>query len=736
MSAASALVVSVRLHDDRYHGAKEWPPSPARLFQALVAGAGLGGPLGAEESRALTWLERLEPPAIAAPPMWEGRSFRMYVPNNDLDSVRGDLRRVGKIRTDKGVKPRLIDERVPFLYAWPLDGNEEKERNAQAICALAERLYQFGRGIDMAWAWGEVVDGEQLEARLARHPGGIYRPAKGGNGITLACPGPGSLASLRERHEAKRFAATEQVKTVRLVFAQPPKPRFRPFEYESPPWRRVFDLRAPTAEMPLVAWPLARSSALVSRLRDGAVERLRTALPRQSADVERFLVGRKADGRDEGPTSERVRIVPLPSIGDHHADRGIRRVLVEVPPNCPLRADDVHWAFSGLEPVDVETGEALGVAITPAADESMLNHYGVGEEARHRLWRTVTPAALPEAARRRRVDPATKIAGAKGGSERLQEHGRVAAEVLQAVRHAGVRQRVEAIRVQREPFEARGERTEAFAQGTRFAKQLLQHVEIAFAEPMAGPLVIGDGRFLGLGVMRPVRRSQGVYPFVIESGLAATPQPTEIARALRRAVMARVQEVLGARNTLSSFFSGHEGNGSPAQTGRSSHLSFLFDRGSLGVARLLVVAPHVVERRDPTGDEVRCLRHLEAALLELRELRAGSAGHVLLRPSVIDGDSDPLFAPSRTWESVTPYIVTRHSKRVGAADALSADLREECRRRRLPQPRVTPRELRGVPGVGLVGDATLAFEVAVPGPIVLGRSRHLGGGLFITKPLD
>jgi CRISPR-associated protein Csb2 len=37
------LVITIHLHDGRYHGMGEWRPSPARLFQALVAGAAQGG---------------------------------------------------------------------------------------------------------------------------------------------------------------------------------------------------------------------------------------------------------------------------------------------------------------------------------------------------------------------------------------------------------------------------------------------------------------------------------------------------------------------------------------------------------------------------------------------------------------------------------------------------------------------------------------------------------------------
>lgn len=728
-----ALLITAQLHDGRYHGAGEWLPSPARLFQALVAGAGLSGPLGRKESWALMWLEKRDPPLIGAPVMRDGQSVLFYMPNNDLDAVGGDPRRIAEIRgAKKTVKPRMFDATVPLLYAWSLGEEEESERQSSAICALAERVYQFGRGVDMAWAWGEVLDDEGLEARLASYQGLVYRPSDGGSGRTLACPEQGSLASLEARHAAssQRFKTEGMGKAARQLFSQPPKPRFVQVAYESPPSRRVYELRERSSEASFAVWPLVQASKLVVWLRDGAVGRLRQALPARSADIERVLVGRRPDGANEGPTSARVKIVPLPSIGHHHADRGIRRVLVEVPAGCPLRVDDVHWAFSGLELSDPETGEVLDFILTPSGEESMLAHYGAPDRVRSPVWRTVTPAALPEPARRRRIDPTRVAAEAKDGVERAAEQARAAAAVAQALRHAEVRTRVGVIRVQREPFDAKGERVEAFAPGTRFAKERLWHVEITFNAPIPGPLVIGDGRFLGLGVMAPVQWSQGVHTFVVEGGLAATPQPTEVARALRRAVMARVQEVLGWRATVPTFFSGHERDGSPARTEHGPHLTFVFDPAS---ARLLIIAPHVIDRRAPTLDEVTDLASLDAALTDFRDLRAGSSGRLTLRESSVDADADPLFAASRTWESMTPYQVTRHTKHVGAGEALSADLRAECRRCGLPEPGVTPRGLHGLPGVGLVGAARLTFEVAVKGPIVLGRSRHLGGGLFASQ---
>src|SRR5690606_25459590 len=114
----SALLISVRFHHGRYHGVGDWPPSPARLFQALVAGAANGGEVAEADRTALRWLETLEPPVIAAPVHRVGRGYASYVPNNDLDAVGGDPRRVSEIRTAKSIRARLFDQATPFLYLW------------------------------------------------------------------------------------------------------------------------------------------------------------------------------------------------------------------------------------------------------------------------------------------------------------------------------------------------------------------------------------------------------------------------------------------------------------------------------------------------------------------------------------------------------------------------------------------------------------------------------------------
>ncbi len=494
----NVLVLYIRLHDGCYHGQGDWPPSPFRVFQALIAGAGICGPLGNNERDALTWLEQQNPPIVAVPfHVRAKQQVLFYMPNNDSDRIEGDAQRIAKIRTaTKVFQPYLFEPEISFIYAWPLAAAED-DGPARAICALAKSLYQFGRGIDMAWAWGEVLDEREFTELLEGYQGRVFRPAAGKSRTVLQVPCRGSWASIERRYRA--FGERFHGKGKEVCFRKPPAPVFKLVSYDSPPVRLLYRLMEPTVPDVFAPWPLVRASELVVRLRDGAVERLKKALPVRATDIERVLVGRKPDGTNNGPVEDRVRIIPLPSIGHYHADREIRRVLIEVPPTCRLDARDVRWVFSGLDVVVRETGEIRAVLIS-ADDEGFLRHYGVDRE--YRVWRTVTPAALPEAARRR-ISPARALQKAKAGDERSSELLRAAVAVRQALRHAEFRKAVESIRVQREPFEGKGARVEPFAEGTRFDKHRLWHVEIVFKEPVPGPLVIGDGRFLGLGVMAP-----------------------------------------------------------------------------------------------------------------------------------------------------------------------------------------------------------------------------------------
>ncbi len=719
----AALVIYVRLHDGRYHGRGDWPPAPARLFQALVAGAGLAGPLDSNVSDALKWLERQRPPVIAAPRAWQPRRGVLhYMPNNDSDSIAGDPLRMARVRTaTKEFRPHFFAAATQFVYAWSIGQASEDEHYARQVGALAERIYQLGRGVDMAWAWSEILDDNVLGQRLSQYRGEVYQPTEGGDGVVLPVPCQGSLASLDHRYQSyrKRFSYRETGSGLQAVFSQPAKARFQNVTYNSPPVRQLFELRDPVAEEAFASWPLERAYHLVVRLRDGAVERLKRTLDGETANIERVLVGRKPDGTIDSSPADRVRIIPLASIGHSHADRGIRRVLIEVPTGCPMSPGDIFWAFSGLDLADSASGEIFATLVR-AEEEGILRHYGFGDGRASPLWRTVTPAALPES------PYSYERTSARNVNSEVFRRAKLAKAVLQALRHAGVRQSVEAVRIQREPFESNGERAESFAEFSRFSTRSLWHVEIRFAHPVSGPLVIGDGRFLGLGVMAPVERPPSVHGFSVLMETNREADHEFLARNLRRAVMARVQQLISG--TLPPYFSGHEPSGPPAQWPGNPHLAFAFDAQH---QRLLIVAPHLFQHRAPSSEEITHLKTLDQALAALVELRAGKEGVLALSHISIDLDSDPLFAPSKVWESVTPYRVTRHLRANDAHEALIQDVSQQLRLHGFPEHSISVLHCKARPGRGLEGLLRLEFRVAVSGPILLGRTRYLGGGLFM-----
>lgn len=494
-----ALVVTVRFYEGRYHGAGGWPPAPARLFQALMAGAAKGAILPTEALGALDWLERLSPPVIAAPHGEPGQSYSNFVPNNDIDAelskkdVRDIDTAVANIRVGKNIHPILFDAETPVVYCWYID---DDDASATALCEASHGLYQLGRGVDMAWAEADVVDAEEAEKRISEHGGAIFRPSTGGGtGLNLLCPKPGTTRSLTVRFDGmrRRFRTGGTDRRPIRIFVQPPKPILANVAYNAHPERFIFELRESDTKPSFAGWRLTGATAIVLEARDQAAHLLceKEASPKETVD--RYLVGQGATDADK---PARIRIVPIPSVGHPHADMMIRRLAVYVPQSCPLFAADIYWAFSQVAWVDDDG--VITCELRSADDDRMAERYE--QSARH--WLSVTPLALSNA-RRRRIDPARQTDEAKGGAERAREEASAAHAVRQALMHAGVDAVPTGICVQREPFDTHGERAESFAAGTRFLKESLWHVSISFAEPVDGPLVLGDGRYLGLGLMRP-----------------------------------------------------------------------------------------------------------------------------------------------------------------------------------------------------------------------------------------
>src|SRR5688500_15993024 len=116
------LLITVHWLDDRYHGLMdrkgppEWPPSPYRLFQSLVAGVARHGELEAEPGRALSWLQTLDPPIIIAPRSRAGQVITRFVPNNDADKKPDRQDRL----TAKTGRPTLMLDPPSIHYLWEI----------------------------------------------------------------------------------------------------------------------------------------------------------------------------------------------------------------------------------------------------------------------------------------------------------------------------------------------------------------------------------------------------------------------------------------------------------------------------------------------------------------------------------------------------------------------------------------------------------------------------------------
>ena len=717
-----SLLIAIRFYEGRYHGHEDrfngvdgWPPSPARLYQALLAGAVRGAQLAAADESALRWLEHLPPPRIVAPAARRGRTVKLFVPNNDLDSVGGDPARVSEIRVPKAWRPCFFDPDDAVLYVWRFSGAAE---DADRICSVATRLYQLGRGVDMAWADGRILDSDRADALLQSHPGSLRSPGGPGD---VPTPCPGTLDSLVARYERtrRRLVIQQTGRTPVQLFAQPPKALFRRTGFDTPPRLLHFELRG--TEGGFAPRPLASVAPLVTGLRNAAARRLQESLPAKSALFERLIVGRGASTRD---LAQRLRLIPIPSIGAQHTDPAIRRVAVEVPAECPIRVDDLKWAFSRLRPYDPLTRQIWPGNLLSTDDSRMANRF----KGPAREFRSITSVALSGAPRRR-----VGAAGEKAADERSREERRARGAVAQALRHAGVRAKPTEIHVQREPFQSRGVRAELFAHGSRFSRHSLWHVALRFREEITGPLVLGDGRFCGLGLMEPVASHRNVVAYYLGTEhQAVSADRSALLHCLRRALMSLARDHSGHVDRL---FSGHEPDGRTDRAGHHAHVFLAADglggRDDPAIGRLIVAAPWAADRRTRPRQGDR--RLFEQVTGQLTDLRAGRLDRFsgLAAEAVEDGDA--LLGPARSWISATSYVATRDlKKRDDPTSVIKADVIAECDRRGLPAPvAVAVRDIEAGPRGGRPrGTLRLRFANVVHGPILLGRDSHSGGGLF------
>jgi CRISPR-associated protein Csb2 len=135
------LCIEARFLFHKYHGSRaggrrrDYPPSPHRMFQALVAAANSNGSIDEAPKEALLWLEKQWPPRICAPKSTLGMRVNTFVPNNDMNVVASawaknepPVKEPEQLRTKKILQPLHLDGDATVRFLWAAHENSTLKR--------------------------------------------------------------------------------------------------------------------------------------------------------------------------------------------------------------------------------------------------------------------------------------------------------------------------------------------------------------------------------------------------------------------------------------------------------------------------------------------------------------------------------------------------------------------------------------------------------------------------------
>lgn len=407
------LCISVRFLNGAFHGRAdqgepEWPPSPLRLFQALVAASAARW----NERRAinhaaptLRWFETLPPPQIVAPATVQeaATGYRLYVPDNVGDLVgaawsRGRDASIADYRTEKAVRPtRIADDEAALHYLWPLGSTAgDFEQHRETLRTAARSITHLGWGIDLVVAEVSILS----EADVAQLPGHRWSPADDGAASAFRVPCTGTLDELSRRHHAflnrlhgDAFAPVPPLATYTLAHYRS--------DSEAPraPYA-VFALRQLDDSGYRAFDPVRRGLHVAGMLRHTASQpELARSLGWSDTEVARLVLGHgEARGEKHHPVGgPRFALMPLPSIewrGDEqkHSVGGIRRVLVSALGSADRESfNRFVRQLNGQELIDAKSKEPAAVLVRQTGADSVAHRY-IQEST---TWASVTPVILP-----------------------------------------------------------------------------------------------------------------------------------------------------------------------------------------------------------------------------------------------------------------------------------------------------------------------------------------------------
>ncbi|HYG22086.1 MAG TPA: type I-U CRISPR-associated protein Csb2 [Verrucomicrobiae bacterium] len=411
------LCISIRFlggafHGRADHGETEWPPSPLRLYQAIVAASAARwnerGRLQHADA-ALRWLEQLPPPVIVAPPKQERQGYQLYVPDNVADLVAKQWSAgkyfdgknhpidISGYRTEKSVRPLAVPDEAAVHYVWPLAAAPAGfDEHRETLTTAVRSITHVGWGVDLVVADVSMLD----ESAVRSLKGERWQPGTDGAGTPLRTPATGTLDDLNRRHHAflNRITANGGLVPV------PPLTVFGITDYCS-------DLQAPKA--PQAVFVLRKPDDSGFRAYDSARRGLHvggmfrhTACKQEvvrsvgwsNDDARRIILGHgETPGGEHKPVEGgRVVFVPLPSIevreGGERVVGSVRRVLVTARGNLtPEEFRRFTTRLDGQELTDEKSQETAALIFRHNENDGAIRPYF----EQSATWATVTPVILP-----------------------------------------------------------------------------------------------------------------------------------------------------------------------------------------------------------------------------------------------------------------------------------------------------------------------------------------------------
>jgi CRISPR-associated protein Csb2 len=483
-------------------GEPEWPPSPMRLFQALLNAASLqvrGRPLPSDVHQTLQYLETLRPHIVAPRATVCAVGYRAYVPHNQADLVsaawhRGNLdASIASHRMEKDILPIRIErlhEDLPTLhYLYPLsDSSCDAQELLRTIRPLVRAITHLGWGIDQVAGDATLIDSSDLHADGER-----WSPSTR-SGTPLRVHRRGSLRALIGRYGQflNRLRGGDWTPVAPLSAVD----RVHYRRHTDSIGRPYVVFKLLDANDDTYTHPHANLIHVAGMVRHLAIETMTKNPPRGVPEpalwVDRYVAGhRKAELGTDLPHKQ-LSYVPLPSIGNPHTDPGVRRVMIVAPVGDDEVIEHLGRQLDGRQLKPKHPDNLRGrVFLSRVRRDGVIDSY----TSSCRTWASFTPVILP------------------GHDDHKPE--KTQKLIQKALAQAGIDQPCEfdwsafsrfansysAHKYVRDEQVKGGRRLVGYIRPDHLLELTGVHLRLTFQHPVPGPLTIGAGRHCGFGLM-------------------------------------------------------------------------------------------------------------------------------------------------------------------------------------------------------------------------------------------